>query len=88
MKLVSMFEAVDGKLFTNDKDCKKHDMDCIGEEFDGLLLEAMKATNGNVTRRDQFKMCLYLLENRNEMLPILKKLVSYIEEVDVKDFED
>ena len=88
MKLVSMFESVDGKLFTSEKDCKKHDLDCIGEEFDGLLLEAMKATNGNVTRQDQFRMCLYLLENRNKVLPMLKKLVRYIEESEIGDFDE
>ena len=87
MKLVSMYEAVDGKLFTNEKDCKAHDLDCIGEEFDGLLIEAMKATNGNVTRNDQFKMCLHLLENRDKVLPILKTLVSYIEGSKIEDFE-
>ena len=79
MKEVLMFQAVDGSLFNDEKKCKEHDLDCIGQEFDALLLEATQATNGNVTRNDQYKMCLYLLKNKDKMLPILKNLVNYIE---------
>lgn len=49
MKTVEMFQAVDGKVFFSEKECKAHDEDCIGAEFDTLLLEAVNAANGNVT---------------------------------------
>ena len=79
MKTVEMFQAVDGQVFHSEKACKDHDQDCIGAEFDALLLEAVQATGGNVTRNDQYRMCLHLLKNREKVLPILKNLVSYIE---------
>lgn len=80
MKTVEMFQAVDGKVFFSEKECKAHDEDCIGTEFDALLLEAVNAANGNVTRNDQYKMCLHLLKNKDRVLPILKNLAAYIED--------
>ena len=79
MKRVEMYQAVDGQVFHNEKACIDHDQDCIGAEFDALLLEAVQATGGNVARNDQYKMCLHLLKNSDKVLPILKNLVSYIE---------
>ena len=76
MRTVTMYQAVDGKVFDNAEECAAHDKDCIGAEFDGLLLEAV---SGNVTRSEQYRMCLHLLENRKAVLPILKTLVAYIE---------
>lgn len=88
MKTVSMFQAVDGKLFTSKEECKAHDEDCIGEEFDALLLEAISATNGYVTRNSQFQMCLHLLKNKEKVLPILKNLVAFIEGEQEEEQED
>lgn len=87
MKTVIRYQAVDGALYTNEKECAAHNEDCIGEEFDALLLAAIQATGGHVTRNDQYKMCLHLLKNRHSVLPALKNLVAYIEDADAEESE-
>jgi len=64
MKTIQVFESVDGEIFRTRKDAEKHDLDCIGEEFDGLMLLAIGG-NGNITRHDQFRMCMALIDDKN-----------------------
>lgn len=78
MKEIEAFESVDGTIFTDPDKAKRHDEDCIGEEFDALLLLAIQSTGGNVTRNDQYRMCLHLLKNRNEAKHIIAKLHDYL----------
>lgn len=78
MNVIEAYKSVDGKIFENESEAISHDQDCIGELFDALLLEATGATNGDVTRNAQYRMCLRLLEKRQELKPIIGKLYEYI----------
>ncbi|WP_373092539.1 hypothetical protein [Zhongshania sp.] len=80
MQIIEAFKAVDGTIFEDYDKAKRHDLDCIGELIDGLLLVAVQATGGNVTRIDQHRMALKLLESRADILPDIQKLARYIEE--------
>jgi hypothetical protein len=78
MRHIEAYEAVDGTVFTRLSKCQEHDLNCIGELFDALLLEAAQATGGNVTRNTQYSMCLRLIEKRKELAPTIRKLNAYI----------
>lgn len=79
MQEVTAYKSVDGAIFEDEELAARHDQDCIGELFDALLLHATSATAGNVTRVDQHRMCLALLNGRKELQPIIKKLARYID---------
>lgn len=80
MQTIEAYQAVDGKIFTDEKEAKKHDIDCIGEQFDGLLQIAMRGDKrGNITRIDQHAICSQLLNDRKEAKKIIDILSSYLE---------
>jgi hypothetical protein len=79
MKEVEAYEAVDGTLFSDSQKALDHDLDCIGREFDGLLLTAIQATGGHITRQDQHNMCLHLLNNRAAVRDIIHRLSYYLQ---------
>jgi hypothetical protein len=78
VKRIEAYKSVDGQIFEDEDAANRHDLDCIGEELDALLLIATQATNGNVTRTDQYRMCLRLLEKRNDIKPIIDKIGRYL----------
>lgn len=78
MKAIEAYKSVDGKLFEDEDKAIAHDSDCIGEEFDALLQIAISNSNGNITRIDQHRMCLTLLENKDKARIIIRKLYGYL----------
>jgi len=81
MKAIEAYEAVDGTIFTHKHTAEQHDLDCIGELFDALLLNAVQATGGNVTRNDQYRMCMQLLNDRDNLKGTINKLSDYLENI-------
>lgn len=75
---ITAYQSVDGSVHLDHDEAKKHDLDCIGETIDGILLEACSATGGNITRNTQYRMCLHLLDNRGKIKSELEKLVKYL----------
>jgi len=82
MQSIEAYKSVTGKLFEDEVECANYDLDCIGMELDALLLIGMRASNGNVTRNDQHRMCLELLNSRSEVEKIIKTLNEYFNHAD------
>lgn len=78
MREITAYMTEDGKIFKYECDAKSHTNDIVGEAFDGLLLIGMRATGGNVTRSDQHRMALSLLNNRDEAAALIRKLDIYL----------
>jgi len=78
MRTIEAFQSVDGSIHLSERKALEHDDDCIGEAIDALLTGAVAACNGNVTRSDQYRMALYLMNNKGELRATCATLHNYL----------
>ena len=65
MKEITAYECADGTLHGDEEKAKAHDDDLLGQELDGLL--KLFAFGGKLTRNDEYRALIGLMNNRNEL---------------------
>lgn len=78
MKTIEAYQSADGCVYLTEREALEQDDNCIGEAIDALLSPAINACNGNVTRSDQYRMALYLLNNRKQLAEHVAILDKYL----------
>lgn len=74
IKEVECYKTADGRVFECEDKAKAHAADLIGEELDRLFL----LTELDITRSQQFKALLTLLDKEKETAKIINRLHALI----------
>ena len=81
MKTIEAYQASDGKLFIDERECAKHQDDIIGADIDGLLM----MFELDITRNQQFKAVLAVMGKQPELISVLRALLVHLEHGDGED---
>lgn len=76
MKTIEAYQCSDGQIFDDEHKAKAHDDDLLGEELDGLL--KMFAFGGLLTRNDEYRGLMRLLNNRKELHAVINKIATVL----------
>lgn len=78
MKTIEAYQTTDGELFECDRDATLHQQDLAGQAIDALMLLAVQAVGGDVTRNQQYRMCLHLLNNPGETMKLCQDILKHL----------
>lgn len=81
MKTIEAYQCADGTIFEDEDKAKSYDDDLLGQELDGLL--KLFEFGGKLTRNDEYKGLMKLLNNRKELqqsINLIAQILSHGEE--------
>lgn len=82
MRKVEAYICADGTIFENEDKAQAHDDDLLGQELDGLL--KMFEFGGVLTRNDEYKGLMRLLNNRKELRKSIDTIATMLSHGDVE----
>lgn len=74
MKAIEAYQCSDGAIFIDDRDAQSHQDDLLGQELDSLL----KLFKLDITRNQEYKSLLQLMNNRQELLKSIEEIARII----------
>lgn len=74
MRKVECFKTYDGKLFEDEKEALAHADDILGEALEKLV----QIANHNMTRSEEYKFIVSLMENRAALRTTIFKIADIL----------
>lgn len=78
MREINAYQCSDGSIFQSESRAKAHEDDLLGQEIDGLL----KLYRLDISRNQEYKGCLAVMENREELRKAASLILQILEHVD------
>lgn len=79
---ITAHKTVDGRVFEDESDAEKHEVDLIGEELDGLISHVLSL---DVSQSQKFKAILTAIKERKALKASILTLHKYLT---FDDYED
>ena len=79
---IAAYKTADGRVFEDESDAEKHEVDLVGEELDGLVSHVL---NLDVSQSQKFKAILTAIKERKALKASILTLHKYLT---FDDYED